>query len=148
MAKHSTTQDRTWVRYYNGQPYDPVERSRSTGLHCQDTSLARQDQEAQANINNIVKAFGVTGKLPIVPNLPEYGDFTDSPSSYQEALARLEAAEDAFYTVPAEIRAKFNNNPAEFFDAVHRASKDELKAWGLSPPDPEPIPAPAPPPEA
>lgn len=148
MAKHPNPQATAWVRYYNGEPYDPVARSRATALTCSDPSLTRQDQEAQANINNIVKAFGVTGKLPIVPNLPEYGDFTDAPSSYQDALARLEQAEDAFYTVPSDIRAKFNNNPAEFFDAVHRASKEDLKAWGLSPPDPEPIPAPAPPPEA
>lgn len=136
---HAVTHPEKVRRVYADGPYDPVARSRATALTCSDPSLARQDQEAQANINNIVKAFGVTGKLPVLPNLPEYGDFTDSPRDYMEAMERLQAAEKAFYTVPASVRAEFNNNPAEFFDAVHKMSKEELIERGLAPPPPEPV---------
>lgn len=115
--------------------HDPVAASAATALTCSDPSLAIQSQEPQSNINNIVKLFGLTGKLPILPNLPEYGDFTDAPTDYRDALARIEQAEQAFMTVPATVRAKFNNDPAEFFDRVHNATKDQLKEWGLAPPE-------------
>jgi len=113
--------------------HDPVAASAATALTCLDPSRTIQSQKAQADINTIVKAFGVTGKLPIALNLPEYGDFTDAPHDYRDALNRIEAAEAAFYTVPAEIRAKFSNDPATFFDAVHNASPAQLKEWGLAP---------------
>jgi len=103
-------------------------------LTCLDPSLAVQSQEPQSNINNIVKAFGLTGKLPVLPNLPEYGDFTDAPTDYRDALNRIEAAEAAFMTVPATVRAKFDNDAAIFFDAVHKATKEQLAEWGLAPP--------------
>lgn len=114
--------------------HDPVAASAATALTEFDASKTVQSQKEEADINTIVKRFGVTGRLPVVPNLPEYGDFTDSPRDYREALERLEAAETAFYTVPSEIRSKFNNDPAAFFDAVHKASKEQLQEWGLAPP--------------
>lgn len=113
-------------------------RSRASGLTCLTPSKTVQAQAEDADINVIVKRFGITGKLPVLPNLPEYGDFTDAPRDYREALERLEAAEKAFYTVPSEVRAKFGHDPATFFDAVHNASKEQLKEWGLSPPEEAP----------
>jgi len=113
--------------------HDPVAASAATALTCSDPSLAVQAQKAQADINTIVKAFGLTGKLPVSPRLPEYGDFTDAPRDYRDALARIEAAEAAFMTVPAVVRAKFDNDAATFFDAVHNASAEQLKEWGLAP---------------
>lgn len=116
-------------------PWDRDASSEASALTCLDPSLARQDQEAQANINNIVRAFGVTGKLPVVPNLPEYGDFSDAPRDYRDALERIEAAEAAFLTVPAKTRALFNHSAVEFFDAVHNATPEQLKEWGLTNPE-------------
>ena len=39
-----------------------------------------------------------------------YGDFTKAPSSLAEALQLKIDAETAFYALPKEVRAKFNNN--------------------------------------
>jgi len=113
--------------------HDPVAASAATALTCLDPSRAIQSQKDQADINTIVRQFGLTGKLPVVPNLPEYGDFTDAPRDYRDALNRIEAAEAAFMTVPPKVRAQFANDPAVFFDAVHNATKEQLQEWGLAP---------------
>lgn len=116
-------------------PWDRVASSEATALTCKEPSRTRQDQKDQADINTIVRAFGVTGKLPVIPNLPEYGDFTEAPRDYRDALERIQAAEEAFMSIPAKTRALFNNSAVDFFDAVHTATPDQLKEWGLTNPE-------------
>lgn len=47
-----------------------------TGLSCDDESLAQQHMAEDADINVIVKRFGLTGQLPQGHRMPEFGDFT------------------------------------------------------------------------
>lgn len=111
--------------------HDREAASADSALTCSDPSKAVQSQKEDADINVIVKRFGVTGKLPVAVNLPEYGDFTDAPRDYREARERVAEAEKAFMTIPAEIREKFNHDPVEFFEQVTKASKEQLEEWGL-----------------
>ena len=52
------------VRSYGGYDADAV--SEETGLQCNDISKTRQADAKDADINNIVRSFGVTGTLPVL----------------------------------------------------------------------------------
>lgn len=93
----------------------------STGLACVDESLASQSARDEADINVLVRRFGLTGELPQGVRAPTYGDFT-GVGSYQEALNALLGAQSAFMALPAEVRSEFDNDPHRFVDFC---SKDE-----------------------
>lgn len=84
-------------------------------IHCEDESLADQSQEAEANINTIVKRFGLTGALPPDVRTPQYGDFSDVVN-YQTALDVVIAAREQFMKLPAELRFRFGNDPQSYMD--------------------------------
>lgn len=124
--------------------YDGDTATRITGLACRDPSLAVQSQKDEADINTIVRNFGVTGHLPVALFPPSYGDFT-AVSDYQGALQVLEEAENAFMALPSAIRAGFGNDPGAFVRFCEdRENLPQLREWGLAPPAPE---APKPPSE-
>ena len=123
----------------NPYNYDSDEASRVTGLLCQDVSLSVQDQAEEVDINTIVRRFGLTGKLPAEPVVaPQYGDFTEVVD-YQTALNAVIAADEAFMQMPADVRARFSNNPALFVDfCSNDANREEAKKLGLLVPDAAP----------
>ena len=98
--------------------YDMSEVSDKTGLKCEDPSLAQQHQKNDADINEIVRRFGLTGELPVSTRLAEYGDFTGI-GDYHASLNAVHAAQEAFYALPAELRAKFDNDPGKLLDFVN-----------------------------
>jgi phage internal scaffolding protein len=111
--------------------YDADAVSVASGLSCLDESLAVQASRDECDINTIVARFGLTGSLPTNVAAPTYGDFT-GVSDYQSALAVISAADDSFYSMPAEIRSRFNNNPAKFVDFCSDVSNlEEMKSMGL-----------------
>ncbi|AZL82968.1 internal scaffolding protein [Apis mellifera associated microvirus 18] len=72
----------------------------------------------ETDVNKIVEKYRRTGQLPsLVSRNPAYGDFSDVPS-YQEALARVRIAEEAFQALPAAVRAECQNDPSVFLAAV------------------------------
>lgn len=115
--------------------YDVDAVSDLTGLKCEDPSLAQQHMKDETDINNIVEQYGVTGQLPAAPvNVPTYGDFTGT-NDYRQALDMVMAADYAFMSLPANVRERFNNDPAELVDFVsdinNRSAAIDL---GLIPP--------------
>jgi len=113
--------------------YDKDAASNESGLHCEDASLAQQHFKDETDINNILRQFNITGLLPQSPLSPRYGDFTGI-SDYQSALNAVIAAESEFEGLPAQIRARFNNNPEELINFLENSSnKDEAIALGLIP---------------
>lgn len=134
--------------------YDTMAASDEAGLHCQDESLAQQHQKEEADINVIVKRFGLTGELPQGVRMPQYGDFT-AVTDYQTALNAVQAANNAFAQMPAHVRSRFDNDPEKFVAfCLDEKNRDEAEKLGLvgpskkEEPKPEPAPAPAPAPKA
>lgn len=78
-------------------------------------SMVQQQFAKDADINEIVRRFGLTGELP--PPRPEgyYGDFS-AITDFQSALEQLERARSGFEELPPEIREEFHNDPAGFVD--------------------------------
>lgn len=105
-----------------------------------DPSLTQQSQKEESDINVIVARFGVTGLLPQrlnVLNLEAFDDIFD----YQTAMNAVVAADRAFLQVPADIRARFQNDPQKFVEFVSNPeNKEELYRLKLAerPPDPPP----------
>lgn len=111
--------------------YDIDEVSRETGLYCDDPSLADQSQAEECDINVIVQRFGLTGEIPGTLITPMQGDFTEV-TDYRSALEMLMEAQEAFMTLPAKVRAQFENDPHQFLEfASDPSNLDEMKAMGL-----------------
>ena len=95
--------------------YDRDAASNESGLACEEPSLTQQHFKDETDINNILRQFNVTGLLPESPLSPRYGDFSGI-GDYQSALNAVIAAESEFEALPAQIRARFNNDPAALID--------------------------------
>lgn len=111
--------------------YDVDQVSNETGLKCQDKSLAKQEFREEADINVIVKRFGLTGQLPPVVRTPQYGDFTGI-TDYHTAVTAVREAEEGFMELPAQIRDRFHNDPQALLEFL--ADKDnhaEAQKLGL-----------------
>lgn len=104
--------------------YDADAVSIQTGLECRDPSLAVQSEAEDADINTIVRRFGLIGAMPTAPRVPTYGDF-EGVESFQDAMLRVRAAEEAFMELPAELRKRFGNDPAVYHDFCTEVDENE-----------------------
>ena len=111
--------------------YDVDKVSDETGLACPDPSLAQQNFKDETDINFIVRQFGLTGELPGKPLSPQYGDFT-GVLDYHSAVNAVLAAQDDFMELPAHMRSRFNNDPAELIDFLSKEeNREEATKLGL-----------------
>jgi phage internal scaffolding protein len=111
--------------------YDVDFASDESALTCEDTSLTQQHQKEDADINHIVARFGLTGELPFANRQPRYGDFT-AVTDYHSAMNAVRSASEDFMSLPAELRARFNNDPAALIDFLASTdNRDEAIKLGL-----------------
>lgn len=76
------------------------------------------------------------GDLSVLnPAKPQYGDFTNMPSTYAEALQMQIDANDYFYSLDPEVRNKFDNDVNQFLASA--GSEVWMKKLGLTPVVPE-----------
>jgi phage internal scaffolding protein len=63
-------------------------------------------------------------------------------NDFQEMMNAMIKAKESFSSIPSQIRAQFDNDPAKFMDFVrNEENKQQLIDWGLmNPPEPEPQP--------
>lgn len=111
--------------------YDVDKVSDETGLTCSDPSLAQQNFKDESDINYIVRQFGLTGELPGQTISPQYGDFT-GVLDYHSAVNAVLAAQDEFMDLPAQMRARFDNDPAKLIDFLgNEENREEAIKLGL-----------------
>ena len=111
--------------------YDVDAASNESALTCDDPSLAIQSAEEESNINTIVRKFGITGELPNDVKLPQSGDFTNIPD-FHSAMNLIRKTQEEFLRVPAEVRARFGNDPQAFMNFCEDpANRDEAGRLGL-----------------
>jgi phage internal scaffolding protein len=111
--------------------YDKDAASNESGLHCEDASLAQQHFKEECDINTILEKFNISGMLPEQPLSPRYGDFTGI-GDYHTAMNRVIAAQDEFEALPAQIRARFNNDPAQLIEFLENSdNRPEAEQLGL-----------------
>jgi len=134
---------KTVIEFRTGYNYDADEHSHNTGLDCTgDPGHTQQQFKDECDINEIVRRFGLTGELPDNYRAPLVGDFTNV-TDYQTALNAILAADEAFYQIPPETRARFNNDPQQLMAFLDDdKNRDEAQKLGLLKPQPtapEPI---------
>lgn len=121
--------------------YDMSAASDESALLCEDESLAIQSAKDESDINTIVRRFGLTGELPGDIDMPQSGDYA-GVGDFHSAMNVVRAAQEEFSRVPAEIRARFLNDPQRFSDFFNDPSnQDEAIRLGLAtrrPVDPAP----------
>ena len=111
--------------------YDTFAASNESGLHCEDATLAQQQFKDECDINNIMEKFGMTGLIPQSPLTANYGDFSGI-NDYHTALNAIIAAEEQFDALPANIRSRFENDPANLIDFMENPdNRNEAEKMGL-----------------
>lgn len=119
------------------------------GFACEGESMTVQSDAIDADINVIVKRFGITGQLPQNLEYVTNVDLENAPATYQDAIAILDKAKESFMEMPADVRAKFGNDPGLFMDFCSIPDNlPEMRKMGLAVPkkdEPAPSPAPVPP---
>lgn len=120
--------------------YDINAASIASGLECKDPTLTKQSFKEETDINTIVNRFKINGELPQNVRLPTYEDFT-GVFDFHSSMNAIRQAQEAFDKMPANVRARFHNDPGEFVDFT--ANKDNLaeaRKLGMVPPEeiPEP----------
>lgn len=121
---------------------------RGSDLKCEDPSLAQQSFKDDADINVMLERFRITGVMPQGVYMPTYGDFT-GVNDYRSAQEAIRKAENAFMDMPANVRARFDNDPQKFLEfCADEKNRDEAIRLGLVPPPPKVEEPPAVKPEA
>jgi phage internal scaffolding protein len=111
--------------------YDTDAASNESGLACEEPTLAQQHFKDECDINTILEKFSITGILPEAPLSPRYGDFSGI-SDYHTAMNRVLAVKDEFESLPAQIRARFNNDPTELIEFLNDDNnRPEAEELGL-----------------
>jgi phage internal scaffolding protein len=94
-----------------------------------------------ADINVLMRRYGITGKMPENPEeitAAMYGDFTTTGiTDYRSAVEAVAKAHEGFMLFPAEIRARYDNDPQQFVEWVNNPQNaDEARKFGLVKPKP------------
>ena len=101
-------------------------------------SLTHQSMAEDCDINKIMERFQQTGLLDHMNTFEgQYGDFTEVPQDYHEAMNQVLEAQEMFYTLPSSVRKKFHNDPGQFLEFVDDPSNtDAMREMGLVPEKP------------
>lgn len=102
------------------------------GLFCPEPSLTKQSESEACDINKIMAKYERTGLLAhLNANEAFYADVSNVPD-YQGAFEVVRKADELFMSLPAEIRARFENDPGKYLEFVSNpANKDEMVKLGI-----------------
>lgn len=126
----------------NPHNYNRDKASNESGLKCLDATRTEQHLKDETDINEIVRRFNLTGQLPTNIRMPQSGDFRNLPD-FQSAMNAIVAARESFDAMPANVRARFHNDPAEFVAFCDDPDNlEEARKLGLAPPKPAGTPDP------
>ena len=90
------------------------------GVDFKEPSLTQQQFKDECDINRIMDRYLKTGVLsdPLDRRgTPKYGEYADI-GDYMEHMNKVVEANEMFEALPASIRKRFNNNPADLIEFV------------------------------
>lgn len=106
-------------------------RSDETGLGNFEPTRTKQAFKDEADINTLVRKFGVTATSQMRGlRVPSYGDFGSEVFDFQSAMNAVVEAQRTFDALPAQVRKRFGHDPQafmEFFnDPENRAEAEKM----------------------
>lgn len=112
-------------------------------------SKTRSEFQEECHLPTMMKRWrrqGILGDVLRTTHPNSYGDFSNV-DDYKTAMDAIRDAENAFLTLPAAVRGRFNNSPQQLLQALENPlMKDELTELGvfenLTPPEGEKAPEP------
>lgn len=115
--------------------YDTAKASDESGLRCEDISLTQQQFKDDSDPNKIMEIFARDPNsaegLFRAGGAPQFGDFTSSVD-YHTSLNRVRNAQAAFDSMPAKLRNRFDNDPAQLLAFINDSKNyDEAFQLGL-----------------
>lgn len=123
-----------------------VQTDQDFSLHFGDEpSKTRQEFAEECDINALMARYEKTGVISHISTAtPQYLDLSEtSHLDLMHSLNVLNEATDGFMSLPAKVRAEFDNDPMKFVEfASDGKNLDQLREWGLAKPA-EPTPPPA-----
>lgn len=115
-----------------GYNHDVDAFSDQFGLGNFEPTLTVQSDKDDCDINIIMERFGQGLPVPVNLKTPMQGDFSNV-KDYQESLNLILEANSAFMELPANVRYRFQNDPAQFLDFVSDPSnQDEAISLGIA----------------
>lgn len=100
-----------------------------------------QSHKDSCDIHVILKRYSEGDPSVLSKVQGMYGDFTNMPQTYAEALNAIISAENYFNTLPVDVRAKFGHSFQQFLVSMDKP--DFLERMGVSPVPPESTPTPS-----
>lgn len=93
---------------------------------CSGESVVQQHMKDQCDINLIMKRWQKTGVLDHVK--ASGGRFIDCDGqTFVDACNLVIEAENRFMELPARVRKRFNNDPAQFIEFMDSPSPDDMQ---------------------
>lgn len=87
-------------------------------------TMTQQQFKDQVDVNNIIAKFKKTGQIThLNASKGVYADLTQV-GDYQSAMDKVVKAQEAFLTLPADLRKKFGNDPENFLKFVDDPKND------------------------
>lgn len=111
--------------------YEP---SSKVTIDCSLPVITKQAFKDECDVNKIIKRWARTGLLEHVNQYK--GSYVDLPEEmdYRTAMDALIDAEEAFSSLPAKVRQRFENDPSQFLQFVHtEGNEEEMRSLGLLP---------------
>jgi len=94
--------------------------------HPDSRSVTNQSDKDSTDINIIMKRYEKTGLITDLlgnQRTPHYGDFSEV-GDFHQLQNTLAKVTQAFSVLPAEVRSKFNNDPAEIIEFLNDENND------------------------
>lgn len=114
------------------KPKNGMQRTRVTS-NTVGLSMTKQSFRDESNINIILAKYAKTSLIEHVNKYEgRYEDVT-GVEDYHTSLNRINAAGEAFMSLPSGIRSKFQNDPGNFLDFVNDpTNREEMYEMGLA----------------
>lgn len=108
--------------------YDDDMRKPKEGIVFEKPSRTVQSEAEMCDLNRIMDRYALPEAFAFARSVPEtreamYGDFS-TLEDYQTSIAVVRKAEEDFANMPSNIRAYFDNNPANMLQFLQEPEKN------------------------